>query len=380
MALDCAGNSPGAFAGGVAFVLGTLPEIVRLAPLARRFGDRARVVDTGQHDDPRMSEVFFADCGMRPADAALDVGGRSRAGQIAGALQDLDRLFAAGDPAAVVVLGGSNSALAGALAANARGIPLVHVEAGLRSGDRRMPEEHNRVLIDHIADLLCAPTQDNVGNLLNEDFDPGRIGLTGSTAVEAVSAALPSPEARAKVLAEAGVQPGRYVLATIGHPENVDDPATLGAILDELAALAVDGRSVVFPVHPRTRTALAALPAGALPAGIIECEPLGRRDFLALAAQCELLVSDAAGVQEEATVLGRPLLVVRRSTERPEALEDFAALVEPGPEIGRAAQALLADIGAVHARLATLPSPFGDKDAALRIEALMRNQIPALAS
>ncbi|MBR7838327.1 UDP-N-acetylglucosamine 2-epimerase (non-hydrolyzing), partial [Actinospica durhamensis] len=305
---------------------------------------------------------------------------RSRAGQVAAAVQSLDTLFGTARPAAVVVQGDTNSALAGALAANAYEIPLVHVEAGLRSHDRRTAEEHNRVLIDHVSDLLCAPTRGNVENLLAERVDPGRIELTGNTVVEALRQALPSAGARAKVLAEAGVEAGRFVLATFHRPENTDDPRVLGAIVAELEAIGAAGRPVLFPVHPRTRRTLSQVTGGRLADGLVACDPLGYREFLALVAECALVVSDSGGIQEETTVLGRPLVVVRRHTDRPEALADFAMLVEPGPAISLAAFTLLTDIESVHARLTALPSPFGDGRASFRIRDAMFRGIPTLSA
>ncbi|WP_211244560.1 non-hydrolyzing UDP-N-acetylglucosamine 2-epimerase [Actinospica robiniae] len=366
--------------GSVAFVLGTRREIVKLAPLTGLFADAARVIHTGQHYDARLDEVFFTDCGMRRPDVTLGVGGMSRAGQVAAAVANLDTLFAAARPAAVVVQGDTNSALAGALAANAYGIPLVHVEAGLRSHDRRMPEENNRTLIDHVSDLLCAPTRGNVENLVAERLDPQLVELTGNTVVEALRQSLPGPEARAKVLAEVGVQAGRYVLATIHRPENTDDPRVLGAIVAELEAIGAAGRPVLFPVHPRTRAALTRVTGGRLAEGLSACDPLGYREFLALVAECALVVSDSGGIQEETTVLGRPLVLVRRSTERPEALADFACLAEPGPAISLAAFTLLADVESVHARLSVLPSPFGDGRASFRIRDAMFRRVPGLGA
>ena len=357
--------------GKVAFVLGTRPEIVKLAPLIRLLPGRAGVVHTGQHYDERMSGAFFTDCGLAAPDATLRIGGLSRSAQIGRAVQELGELFAEQRPSAVVVQGDTNSALAGALAANALGVPLLHVEAGLRSHDRAMPEEHNRVLIDHVADLLCAPTPENAANLRAEGIPAARISVTGNTVVEALRETLPPPRIREKLLVDVGVQAGRFVLATIHRPENTDDPRALTAIIEQFAAIAELDWPVVFPVHPRTLNALRQAGINALPPGIIACEPLGYRDFLALAAECALLISDSGGIQEEATVLGRPLIVVRRSTERPEAMRDFATLVAPGPEIGALALRLLADSDARIARLASLPSPYGDGTAAERIRALL---------
>ena len=363
--------------GKVAFVLGTRPEIVKLAPLIRLLPGRAAVVHTGQHYDDQMSGAFFADCGLAAPEVTLRIGGLPRFAQIGRAVQELGDLFADARPAAVVVQGDTNSALAGALAANAHDVPLVHVEAGLRSRDRAMPEEHNRVLIDHIADLLCAPTPENAENLRAEGIAESRIAVTGNTVVEALRATLPTPVIREKLLTEVGVEAGRYVLATIHRPENTDDTEALRAIGEQFAAIAELGWPVVFPIHPRTRAALRKADIRALPNGVIACEPLGYRDFLALAAECALLVSDSGGIQEEATVLGRPLIVVRRSTERPEAMRDFATLVRPGPEIGAQAMRLLADSAALIARLTALPSPYGDGTAAEQIKTLLLSDLLA---
>lgn len=364
-----------ATAGRIAFVLGTRPEIVKLAPLIRHFAHEAAVVYTGQHYDACMSTAFFADCGLAAPDTVLRVGGLSRSAQIGTGIRELGDHFAAARPAVVVVQGDTNSALAGALAANALDIPLVHVEAGLRSRDRAMPEEHNRILIDHLADLLCAPTAENAANLRAEGIDAHRIAVTGNTVVEALRASLPSAERRAKLLAEFGVEAERFVLATIHRPENTDDPRALAAIVAQLAELGGQGWQVVFPLHPRTRAALRSTGRDADLPGLIVCEPLGYRDFLSLAAECALLISDSGGIQEEATVLRRPLIVVRRSTERPEAMREFAALVRPGPEIGRQARRRLAETPALLARLASIPSPFGDGTAVSRIGRLTRTLI-----
>ncbi|MER5639260.1 UDP-N-acetylglucosamine 2-epimerase (non-hydrolyzing) [Kitasatospora sp. NPDC002227] len=352
----------------IAVVLGTRPELVKLAPLIHELGPAARLVHTGQHWDEAMSGRFLRELDLPEPELLTGVGGRPRAGQIAASLDQLDAAFAAERPGAVVVQGDTNATLAGALAANARGIPLVHVEAGLRSHDRAMPEEHNRVMVDHIADLLCAATEDNLANLRAEAVPAERVALTGNTVVEVVRAGLPSAAERAALLARYGLRPDEYVLATVHRPENTDTAEALGAVLAELAAL---GRPVLFPMHPRTRAAVERFGLTPLLAGLRVTEPVGYAEFLGLARHAALLVSDSGGVQEECTVLGRPLLVVRRSTERPEAVAaGFATLVEPGPELGRLAAEWLADTPARLACLATTPSPYGDGLASARIARL----------
>lgn len=357
-------------ARSVALVLGTRPELVKLAELIRVLGPAARVVHTGQHYDEELSGAFLAELGLPEPAYLTGVGGQPRAVQIAAALQGLDELFVAEPPLAVVVQGDTNAALAGALAANARGLPLVHVEAGLRSHDRAMPEEHNRVLIDRLADVLCAATPDNRELLLAEGVPDERIAVTGNPVVEAVQDHLPPAEERAGLLASLGLRPDGYVLATVHRPENTDDALALTAVLRELAGLARE-LPVVLPLHPRTRARVEA--AGLLPLldGLTVLPPAGYGTFLALARHAALIVSDSGGVQEETTVLGRPLVVVRNSTERPESLADFAELVDPGPGIGTAARRRLAEGPQGLHRLASLPSPYGDGTASLRIAGLI---------
>ncbi|MGH4028567.1 non-hydrolyzing UDP-N-acetylglucosamine 2-epimerase [Actinomycetota bacterium Odt1-20B] len=354
----------------IAVVLGTRPELIKLTELIRLLGPAAHVVHTGQHYDDDLSGRFIAEMGLPEPTYLTGVGGEPRAVQLARSLEQLDSLFTDVPPSAVVVQGDTNAALAGALAANAHGIPLVHVEAGLRSHDRAMPEEHNRVLIDRLADVLCAATPENRANLLTEGVPLSRVELTGNTVVEAVHRQLPEPAERFAHLDRLGLVEDGYVLATVHRPENTDDPAALHAILSELAALART-LPVVVPLHPRTRARIERAGLAGLLAPLTITRPLGYRDFLALARHAALLVSDSGGVQEEVTVLGRPLVVVRNSTERPEAMAEFATLVSPGPQLGEAVRHRLRQGPAERARLQSLPSPFGDGLASARIAALL---------
>ncbi|MCO6502870.1 MAG: UDP-N-acetylglucosamine 2-epimerase (non-hydrolyzing) [Acidimicrobiales bacterium] len=349
--------------GSVAVVLGTRPEIVKLAHIISGLGDRVQVIHTGQHYDYALSAAFFDAFGIPEPSAFLGVGGKTRAGQIASALGALDERFASEAPKVVVVQGDTNTTLAGALAANAYEIPLVHVEAGLRSRDRRMPEEHNRVLTDAVADLLCAPTDVAVGNLVGEGVPETLIELTGNTVIEAVGGLMPEPGKRSALLDEYGLESGKFVLSTIHRPENVDDPDRYETILEQLAALDLP---VVLPLHPRSKKRAESFGLGDLLSRLRVIEPLGYVEFLALSAESGFLVSDSGGVQEEVSVYKRPVIVVRRSTERPEVLGTFARLVEPDA-ITETAASWLSDLEGVHAQLATLESPYGDGSASARI-------------
>jgi len=347
----------------VAVVLGTRPEIVKLAGLVRLLGPAARVVYTGQHYDPELSGIFFDGFGMTRPDVHVGIGGERRGTQIGRATEGLDVLFAEDPPLAVVVQGDTNTVAAGALAANAAGIPLVHVEAGLRSFDRRMPEEHNRVIADHLADRCLAATGLNWDNLLAERIDESRIVVTGNTVVEAVERLLPDKSERAAILERYGALSNGFALSTFHRPENVDDPTNLRKILTELATLPIP---VLLPLHPRTVGRVEEFGFGSLLEQLNVVNPIGYRDFLALGAESALLVSDSGGVQEEVSVYKRPLVVVRRSTERPEVLGTFARLVEPGSAIGEIAGDWLDRLGGLHDELADIPSPYGDATAPQR--------------
>jgi UDP-N-acetylglucosamine 2-epimerase (non-hydrolysing) len=341
----------------VAVVFGTRPEIIKLAPVIHRLGDRALTVHTGQHFDSNMSAAFLDQLQLGLPELHLEVGGATRGAQIGRATEAIEQFLLARRPACMVVQGDTNSGLAGALAANATGTPLVHLEAGLRSYDRAMPEEHNRVLIDALSDRCLAPHQSNVDTLRREGIPLERIRVTGSTLLDALDSIMPSATERTELLATMGVQPSGFVLATIHRAENADHAGNLRAILSELAQLPLP---VLLPLHPRTRKKAAEFGLQPLLDRLLLCEPLGYREFVCLARESALIVSDSGGVQEEATIVKRPVLVVRNSTERPEILGTFAHLVAPGPSIGTIAGQLLARLPQLHAELESLPYPYGD--------------------
>jgi UDP-N-acetylglucosamine 2-epimerase (non-hydrolysing) len=352
-----------------AIVFGTRPEIIKLSGIIRLLGPDACLIHSGQHDSHDMARAFLDELRLGHPDVQLTVGGQSRARQIGDAIRRFDEYFDACAPAAVVVQGDTNTTLAGALAANAREIPIVHVEAGLRSRDRAMPEEHNRVLTDHLADVCCAPTEVCSANLRQEGIDAERVVVTGNTVVDAVLASLPADGERRAVLAERGLEPSSYVLATFHRPENVDEPDALKTVLEQLAGLRLP---VVLPLHPRTADRARAFGLSDHLSKLTITEPLGYSEFVTLAAESAVLVSDSGGLVEEASVLKRPIAVARRSTERPEVLGTFADLVAVGPAIGERVNTWLDDIGAVHARLRDIPSPYGDGQASARCAAEIR--------
>jgi UDP-N-acetylglucosamine 2-epimerase (non-hydrolysing) len=347
----------------IAVVLGTRPEIVKLGEIIRLLGPAALLIHTGQHWDQGLSEVFFDQLELAAPDVHLAIGGERRGRQIAAAVAAIDEVLETERPLAVVAQGDTNTTAAAAIAANATETPMVHVEAGLRSFDRRMPEEHNRVIADHLADLLLAPTETSRSNLLDEGIPDERIEVTGNTVVEAVGRLMPSADERERILRSFSVTRGGFVLSTFHRPENVDDPETLATILETLGFLPLP---VILPLHPRTVANVEAFALGDLLGKLQVVEPVGYREFLGLGAESALLVSDSGGVQEEVSVYKRPVIVVRRSTERPEVIGTFAERVEPGPRIAELAAEWIGDLADIHERLASTPSPYGDGSASRR--------------
>ena len=353
-------------------VLGTRPELIKLAPIINRLGPNVRVIHTGQHDHVQMSARIAATFGihLQHLTTRRDPA-RGRGAQLGDMVAALDQLLRADPPAVVVVQGDTTSALAGALAANHADLPLVHVEAGLRSFDRTMPEEHNRVLIDHLADLCCAPTQLNRTNLRAEAIPDHRILLTGNTIVEAIQTMLPGPTTRTQLLHKHQLAPRGYVLATLHRPENVDHPEILDLLLTQLATT---GAPVILPLHPRTSRRIDEFGLAHSLCPLQTTEPLDYPDFVALAHCAALLISDSGGVVEEASVIKTPIIIVRRSTERPEIEPTFGVRITPSRDLGALARRWLCHSDRRHHDLAGLPSPFGDGTAAHRITAAL-NQL-----
>jgi UDP-N-acetylglucosamine 2-epimerase (non-hydrolysing) len=359
----------GASTSRIAVVIGTRPEIVKVAAIVRLLGPQARLIHTRQHRDEELSGVFLTAHHLPRPVVLSGICGQPRHVQIGTMIERLGGMFAEQPPAAVVVQGDTNTVCAAAQAGNYAGVPVVHVEAGLRSRDRAMPEEINRCVTGVLADLHCAPTGRAVANLTAEGVPADKIILTGNTIVEATLGMLPGDAACRAIAAGLGAEPGQYVLATIHRPENTDDPQRLRAILDELGKL---GLPVVLPLHPRTRAAVQRHGLTDALDRLHVIPPADHRTFLALARHARLLVSDSGGVQEECTVLKKPLIVVRNSTERPESVDaGFAHLLQPGPDIGDLGRKLINDHG-LGERLARIPCPFGDGEASERIAALLQ--------
>jgi UDP-N-acetylglucosamine 2-epimerase (non-hydrolysing) len=293
---------------------------MKSAPVYRELGALAPalelvLVHTGQHYDDAMSDVFVRELGLPRPDEFLGVGPGTHAEQTAKALVGVERVLRERDADLCVVAGDVNSTLAGALAAVKLGVRLAHIESGLRSFDRTMPEEHNRVLTDHVSDVLLAHSEEAIINLSREGITSG-VHLVGNTMIDSLLEHLDAARAR-RTWERFDVEPGGYALVTLHRPTLVDDPERLAAVTDGLIALAA-AQPVVFPVHPRTLANLRASGGDERlnAAGVHVSEPLGYLDFLCLEADAAFVVTDSGGVQEETTALGVRCFTLRDSTER----------------------------------------------------------------
>lgn len=320
----------------VMLVAGARPNFMKVAPMLRaleRAGHRSILVHTGQHYDDRMSAAFFRDLAIREPDHHLGVGSGTHAVQTARVMEAFEPVLVAHRPDWVVVPGDVNSTLACALVcAKLReplGTRLAHLEAGLRSGDWRMPEEVNRVLCDRCADLLLIPSRDAAVNLASEGIAGDRVAFVGNVMIDTLLDRL--PEARRLALPAAmGLMKGRFILATLHRPSNVDDRDALRTCLAGLGALAAQW-PVVLPLHPRTARQVEDFGLASLLQPLRVTVPLGYMEMLSLMDAAAMVVTDSGGVQEETTALGVPCVTLRETTERPVTVEEGTNRLAPWP-------------------------------------------------
>jgi len=342
-------------------IVGNRPQFVKAAPLSLALAGRAEEVTlhTGQHYDPELSEIFFEELGLAEPRYKLDAGSGTHAEQTARMLPGIEKAVLAEEPDWVVVYGDTNSTLAGALAAAKLGAAIAHVEAGLRSFDRSMPEELNRILVDHVSSLLLAPMRTAVENLRAEGVTDG-VHDVGDVMYDANVRLAPLARERSQALAEAGVEPGGYLLLTLHREANVRP----GALHELAAALDGLGEPVVFPAHPRTARALAEN-------GVVLAEhvrlrpPTGYLDFVALASQARLILTDSGGVQKEAYWYEVPCVTLRTTTEWVETVETGWNRL-----VGTDTDAIAAAVEAAR-RPGDHPPLYGDGHAADRIADLL---------
>jgi UDP-GlcNAc3NAcA epimerase len=360
-------------------VVGARPQFVKIAPLCRaierhnaksgRVAVDHVIVHTGQHYDVSMSDVFFRDLDIPTADLNLGVGSAGHGEQTAQMLSRLEEALLTLRPDMVVTYGDTNSTVAGALAAVKLHIPIAHVEAGLRSFNRRMPEEINRVIADHVCDLLLAPTPTAVANLEKEGRGE-RVQLTGDIMYDAVLAQRAHFEARAAVCGRLGLQRGAYGVVTVHRADNTDDAGRLRSLTRALNAVAALGLSLVFPLHPRTAARLSKTAGWVAHPGIRIVDPVGYLDMLWLVANAAVVLTDSGGLQKEAFFLGRPCVTLREETEWVETVQwggNVLAGVEPDAIVTAVTDALARATSGPLDFSAAIRDAFGDGQAAERI-------------
>jgi UDP-N-acetylglucosamine 2-epimerase (non-hydrolysing) len=348
----------------IAIILGTRPEIIKMSPIIRECEARNLnyfILHTGQHYSYDMDTIFFEELKLPDVKYRLAIGPGSHGQQTGRMLAEIEDILQRESPDCVVVLGDPNTPLAGALAAAKLHVPVCHVEAGRRSHNRRMPEEINRIVIDHISDGLCTPTEVTKENLLKEGIDAEKIVVTGDPIVDAVSENLAIAREQSTILQDQGLTPEGYLLVTVHRAENTDMKDRLQGILTALHNLSVTlSLPVVFPVHPRTEKKIREF--GLSTDGILQTGPLGYLDFIQLEANASLVLTDSGSIQEEACILGVPCVTLRDDTERPETLT-VGSNVLAGTDPDQISSAALKMLSEEH----KWKSPFGDGNAGKRI-------------
>jgi len=354
----------------ICIVLGTRPEIIKMSPIIRAC--EAQDIDyfilhTGQHYSYEMDQKFFVELELPQVKYNLDVGSGSQAVQTAKILTGIEDILLKEKPDVVFVQGDTNTVMAGALAASKLHIKIGHVEAGLRSYDRTMPEEINRVIADHISDYLYAPTETSQRNLLAEGIPESKIFVTGNTVVDAAYQNLEISKKRMNVLDEFGIHPKKYFLVTAHRAENVDVRERLSGILDGLKIIGTKyNLPVIFPMHPRTVKMVNEF--GLSLDGITVTKPFGYLEFLQLEENARLILTDSGGLQEEGCILGTPCITLRDNTERPETVEVGANIL-----VGTTIDKIVTGVDTMINKEKHWSNPFGDGTAAHLILATVVN-------
>jgi UDP-N-acetylglucosamine 2-epimerase (non-hydrolysing) len=348
----------------IGIVIGTRPEIIKMAPVIREL-QKARakyfILHTGQHYSYNLDRVFFEQLRLPSAKYNLEVGSGSHAEQTGKILIGVEKVFQTERPEIVLVEGDTNSVFAAALAATKLHISVGHVEAGLRSYDRQMPEEINRILTDHCSDYLFAPTPNAKQILLGEGILEEKIFVTGNTIVDAVYQNLNIARETGNSLTTLHLAPSEYFLVTLHRQENVDDPLRFGPILEGLDKVASEFHlPVIYPIHPRSRKMMGEF--GFKPRNLNLIEPIDFLGFLQLESNAKLILTDSGGVQEEACILNVPCVTVRDNTERPETLEVGANVLA-----GASSDKILDCTKLMLSKKNKWTNPFGDGKAGSRI-------------
>jgi UDP-N-acetylglucosamine 2-epimerase (non-hydrolysing) len=345
-------------------ILGTRPEIIKMAPIIRLCEEKDipyYLLHTGQHYSYEMDRAFFSDLELPEPGINLNVGSGTHAEQTAGIMVGVEKTLQKENTSVALVQGDTNTVLAGALAASKLRVPVGHVEAGLRSYDRGMPEEINRVVADHLSRFLFAPTEESRCNLLKEGISEDKIHVTGNTIVDAVLQNLGLAKRKSNILQDLSLDPKQYMVVTAHRAENVDNRDRLTGIIEGMNMVAEHlDQPIIYPVHPRTQKMIKEFRLTTRNIKIIP--PLGYLDFLALEAASSMVLTDSGGVQEEACILGVPCVTLRENTERPETLQVGSNVL-----VGTDPERMLRGALEMSQRDTGWPNPFGDGEAAEKI-------------
>lgn len=357
----------------ICVVLGTRPEIIKTSSVIRlceKEGLDYYIIHTGQHYSYELDKIFFEELELPLPKYNLDVGSGSHAKQIASILERIEKIFEKDMPDIVLVQGDTNTVLAGALCAVKMGIKVGHIEAGLRSYDRNMPEEINRVVVDHISDYLFCPTEKSKDIALKEGIEKKNILVTGNTIVDAVTQNLELSNKKANILEDLKIKKSQYILLTAHRPANVDNKDNLESLFNGINN-AADGLDlkVIFPIHPRTKKMIENFNLS-IPNNIQIIDPVGFLEFLQLEANAALIMTDSGGIQEEACILKIPCITLRENTERPETIEVGANLLAGvNPEKIRDAAI------EIYKKDKDWKNPFGDGKSGEKIVRFLQNEI-----
>lgn len=349
----------------ICIVVGTRPEIIKMSPVIRECERRALdyfVIHTKQHYSRHLDGIFFEELELPDPDYSLNAGSGTHAEQTSRMLVGIERILMNERPDILLVEGDTNTVLAGALAAVKLNIRVGHVEAGLRSYFRLMPEETNRILVDHCSDMLFVPTRHAERTLKQEGIPKNKISVTGNTIVDAVQQNIAFAGQKSRILETLGLEEGKYFFATLHRAENVDDRQRLASILKALERVCDEyGYPLIFPVHPRTAKAVKKIGVG-VASGIHLLKPVGYLDALRLQLGARLVLTDSGGIQEEACILRVPCVTLRDNTERPETVAAGANMLA-----GARPQRIMKAVRVMSKRRRTWRNPLGRGDAAKRI-------------
>jgi UDP-N-acetylglucosamine 2-epimerase (non-hydrolysing) len=351
-------------------IIGTRPEIIKMAPVVKALDGLSHehiLVHSGQHYDLLMDRIFFRDMNLREPDEQFELKEQPPHLQVATTMRQVAEVTS--DANLVIVHGDTNTTVAGALLAKKQGRPLAHVEAGIRSFDKTMPEEMNRIVADQLSDLLLAPTPTSRKNLHQENVTKG-VHVVGNSVIDALTDNLETAERKSDVLSALDLTPRGYLLLTFHRAENVDSKATLAEALEAFASVEkATGLPIVFPIHPRTAKALRSHGlegrASSIP-GLRRIEPTGYLDMLVLEKNAALVMTDSGGLQEESCFFHVPCVTLRVNTERPETLE-IGANVLAGTDPGRIVKAVQSQLGGRR----DWPNPYGDGTTGKRVSGIV---------